>query len=44
MAPTQSRRLTLAPLPTQRLHSLDAFRGITIAGMILANLAKRNIP
>jgi predicted acyltransferase len=24
-------------LPTQRLHSLDAFRGITIAGMILVN-------
>lgn len=24
-------------LPTQRLHSLDAFRSITIAGMILVN-------
>lgn len=24
-------------VPTQRLHSLDAFRGITIAGMILVN-------
>ena len=29
--------MTTAPLPEGRLVSLDAFRGLTIAGMILVN-------
>jgi predicted acyltransferase len=36
-APTESAASEIRPAAAPRLHSLDAFRGLTIAGMILVN-------